>query len=185
MAEFTLYNADTAPEAAKAILEGATAKYGFTPNLLGVLAESPVALKAYTTISGTFGETSFDGTEQQVVLMATSFINNCTYCMAAHSTVSQMTGVPADVVESLRSGTDIADPKLNALATFVRSVVEHRGAVDTATTDAFLAAGYTKEQAFEVLVGIAQKTMSNFTNSIADTPKDEAFVPQAWTKPTA
>ena len=183
MAEFTVYNAETAPEGSKAILEGATGKYGFTPNLLGVLAESPVALKAYTTISGTFGETSFDGTEQQIILMTTSFENGCTYCMAAHSTVSNMTGVPADVIESLRAGTDIADPKLNALATFVRTVVQSRGAVAAPATDAFLAAGYTNEQVFEVLVGVAQKTISNYMNSISETPKDEAFAAQAWTKP--
>ncbi len=183
MPYFAIHTTETAPEGSKAILEDAAAKYGFTPNLLGVLAESPVALKAYTTIAGSVGETAFDGTEQQIILMTTSFENNCTYCMAAHSTISNMTGVPADVVESLRAGTAIADPKLNALATFVRSVVQNNGAVGDAATDAFLAAGYTKQHVLEVLVGVAQKVISNYTNSIAETPKDDAFVPQAWEKP--
>ncbi len=183
MADFRIHSIDSAPEGSKAILEGATGKYGFTPNLLGALAESPVTLKAYTTIAGHFAETSFDGTEQQVVVMTTSFENGCTYCMAAHTTVSGMTGVPDDVVDSLRAGTAIADPKLNALANFTRSLVQNGGNADPTTIDAFFAAGYTKEQAMEVLVGIAQKTISNFANYLADTPKDDAFVANAWEKP--
>ena len=183
MADFTVHSIDSAPEGSKAILQGATEKFGFTPNLLGVLAESPVALKTYTTVAGMVGETSFDGTEQQVIVMTTSFENNCTYCMAAHTTVSGMTGVPADVVESLRSGTPIADPKLNALANFTRALVQNGGAADAASIDAFFAAGYSKAQALEVLVGIAQKTISNFTNHLADTPKDDPFVANAWEKP--
>ena len=185
MAEFTVHTVESAPEGSRAILEGAAGKYGFTPNLLAVLAESPTALKTYTTVAGLFGETSFDGTEQQVITMTTSFINDCTYCMAAHSTISQMTGVPGDVVESLRSGSPIADPKLNALANFTRALVQNGGNVDAADVDAFLAAGYTNQHALEVLVGIAQKTISNFTNHLAQTPKDDAFAANAWEKPVA
>lgn len=185
MAEFPVHTIESAPEASKPILEAAAQKFGFTPNLLGVLAESPAALKGYMDVAGAFAGSTLDGTEQQVVLMTVSFENACTYCMAAHSTVSAMTGVPADVIESLRSGTPIADPKLNALATFTRTVMAGHGDVADSVTDDFLAAGYTKEAAFDVLAGIAQKTISNFMNHLAHTPKDDAFAAQAWTKPVS
>ena len=105
MTEFTPHTIENAPEGSKPILEGATQKYGFTPNLLAVLSESPTTLKTYTTLAGLFGETSFSPAEQQVISMTTSFENGCTYCMAAHSTISNMTGVPAEVVEALRTGS--------------------------------------------------------------------------------
>lgn len=180
---FTVHTTETAPEASKPILEGAAAKYGFTPNLLGVLAESPSALKAYGALAEAVAGTSLSPTEQQVVLMTTSFENNCTYCMAAHSTISGMTGVPEDVVESLRAGTPLADAKLNALADFTRATVRNNGFVDSSVTDAFLAAGYTNESILDVITAIAQKTISNFTNHFAHTPSDDAFAPKAWTKP--
>jgi len=183
MADFTAYSIENAPEDSKPFLEGANAKFGFTPNLLAVMAESPTALKAYMTVAGLVEETDFDGTEQQIILMTTSFENGCTYCMAAHSTVSHMTGVPADVIGSLRAGTPIADPKLNALAVFVRALVQNGGNADAESTEAFFAAGYTKKQALDLLVPVAQKIISNFTNFIASTPKDEAFAAQAWEKP--
>ena len=182
---FTVHTTETAPEAAKPMLEGAAAKYGFTPNLLGVLAESPAALKAYGALAGAVAETSLTPTEQQVVLMTTSFENGCTYCMAAHSTISGMTGVSADVVESLRAGTALADPKLNALADFTRATVRNNGLVDSSITDAFLAAGYTNASILDVITGIAQKTISNFTNHFAHTPPDEAFATNVWSKPVS
>lgn len=183
MSEFTLHTAETAPEGSKPILTGAAEKFGFTPNLLAVLAESPAALKGYTGLAGAVSETTLSGTEQQVVLMTTSFENGCTYCMAAHSTISGMTGVPDDVVESLRSGTAIADPKLNTLAEFSRAVVQNRGLVDDSVTAGFLAAGYTNENILEVITCVAQKTISNYTNHFAHTPSDDAFAAKAWTKP--
>lgn len=183
MSEFTVHSVETAPEGSKAILEGATAKYGFTPNLLGVLAESPAAIKGYTGLAGAVSETSFSPTEQQVILMTTSFENNCTYCMAAHSTVSGMTGVPDDVVESLRAGTDIADPKLNALANFTRATVQKHGDLDDDTVEAFLAVGYTNAHILEVVIGVAQKVISNYTNHFSNNQLDEAFAANAWTKP--
>lgn len=185
MADFTVHTAETAPEGSKPLLEGATAKYGFTPNLLGVLAESPAALKAYMDISGTVGQTSFSPTEQQIVLMTASFENECTYCMAAHSTIATGAGVAADVIESLRSGSAIADPKLNALADFTRATVENRGQVDSAVTAAFLAAGYTNAHILEVIVGVAQKVISNYANHFSHNQPDAAFAPMAWEKPVS
>ncbi len=45
---------------------------------------------------------------------------------------------------------------------------------------AFLSAGYTRAQILEVIVGIAFKTLSNFTNHLADTPIDKQFSSFAW-----
>jgi hypothetical protein len=43
-----------------------------------------------------------------------------------------------------------------------------------------LRAGSTKEQVLEVLVGVAMKTLSNYTNHIAHTPLDKQLEPFAW-----
>ena len=44
----------------------------------------------------------------------------------------------------------------------------------------FYAAGYTPAQLLDVLVGVAQKTLSNFTNHIGKTPLDEPMSGRAW-----
>ena len=176
---------DTAPEASKPLLEQAEKTYGFIPNLLGVFAHSPAMVEAYGVLSGLFEKTDLTPTERQIVLMTNNRLNGCTYCMAAHTTISQMQQVPADVITALRDGTAIADPKLQALQVFTARINETRGYANQADVDAFLAAGYTEANILDVILGTGLKTLSNYTNHISETPVDAAFQPNAWDVPPA
>ena len=186
MTTFHLHTPQTAPAGSDAILEGAQKGMGFVPNLFAVLAESPAALEAYTTLAGLQDrQTDFSETERQVLFLSISARNSCDYCVAAHSTISGMKNVPADVVAALRDGTSLPDAKLEALRTFALAVVDKRGFVDASDLEAFLAAGYAQRHVLEVVLAVAFKTISNFTNHIVRTPLDEAFQPQAWSAPAA
>ena len=110
-----------------------------------------------------------------MVLITANFDNGCTYCMAAHTTMSKRQKLPEDVIQALRDNTPIADAKLEALRVFTRAVFHKRGWVDQADLDAFYAAGYEKHHVLEVVVGLAFKTISNYTNHVVDTPVDDAF----------
>ncbi len=180
MTDFTTHNIDTAPAAAKPLLEGAESAYGFVPNLLGNMAEAPALLEGYMSLAGILGKTDLTETERQIILMTNNRLNGCTYCMAAHTTISQMANVPADVIEALRTDTPIADAKLEALRKFSIAVTESSGWPTDAQLDAFLTAGYTQQTVLEVILGTALKVMSNYTNHIAGTPLDDAFAPNAW-----
>lgn len=183
MAEFNIHTHDTAPEASKTALQETEKSYGFLPNLYGVFAESPAALKAYGAIGEVFDDdTAFDATEKQVVLLAVSALNGCDYCVAAHSTVAEMVKAPDEVVQAIRSGSPIADAKLQALRAFTEAVVHKSGRPAEADLQAFFEAGYEKRHVLDVLVGVAQKTLSNYTNHIAETPLDDAFQKNAWKK---
>ena len=98
MKAITPLSIENAPEGSKGIMEMATKKYSFLPNLLGNMAHAPALLKGYATLSGIFGETSFSPTEQQIVLMSNNLLNGCKYCMAAHTTIAQGQGVADDVI---------------------------------------------------------------------------------------
>lgn len=179
---YTVHTAETAAEGAKSTLKAAKEAYGFVPNLLGVMAEAPALLKGYATLSKIFEESSFTPTERQVVLLTTSSENGCAYCMAAHSAVAGIQRVPQDVIQSLRSGDPIADARLEALRRFTEIVVQTRGWPEAADVSAFHAAGYSKAQVLEVVLGVGLKTLSNYANHIAETPLDAAFKPLEWTK---
>ncbi|MEM7585185.1 MAG: carboxymuconolactone decarboxylase family protein [Acidobacteriota bacterium] len=179
MPAFDIHTAETAPEA-KDLLDGAQKAFGFVPNLLATMAESPALLEGYMTLAGIFDKTDLSATERQIVLMVNNRLNGCSYCMSAHSTISQMQGVPADVIEALRNGTPIANPKLEALRQFAVRVNESRGWPEQADIDALFAAGYSKRTVFEVVLGTGLKTLSNYTNHIASTPIDAAFSANAW-----
>jgi uncharacterized peroxidase-related enzyme len=180
MADFRIHTIDTSPEGSRDILTGAQKSLSFIPNLFGIMAESPTALKAYNGLSDNFEKSSFNATEKQIVLLATSYVNGCNYCMAVHSTIGQMHKVPQDVIDALRDNKPIADAKLEALRKFAYSVAEKRGWVSDKEVDDFINAGYAKSQVLEVVVGVTQKTLSNYINHIVKTPLDAAFEPNKW-----
>ena len=185
MTEFHTHTIESAPEASRPMLEGAKKAYGAVPNLLGVMAEAPALLEAYITIGQIFEKSSFTPTERQIVLIAVSALNQCEYCVAAHSVIASMQEVPRDVVDAIREGRPIADAKLEALRTFAAAVVAHRGFVADDEVQAFLDAGYSRPQVLEVILGVGMKTLSNYTNHIAGTELDSAFSSRAWKAPRA
>ncbi len=182
MTQFTTHTIETAPEASKPLLEKAKQAYGFVPNILGNMAEAPAMLEGYMALGGIFGKSSLSETERQIILMTNNRLNGCTYCMAAHTTISQMGGVPADVIEALRNNTPIADPKLEALRQYSEAVNTSRGFATDAQVNALLEAGYTQATMLEVIVGTAFKVMSNYTNHVAHTEVDAGFAPNAWSQ---
>ena len=180
MSQFNIHSIQTAPVTAKPLLEGSLNKYGFVPNLHGGLAESPSALEAYIQLTALFDKTSLSPTERQVVLLAASAENHCGYCVAAHSMIArQMVKIDSNVVDALRKRQVLPNPKLDALAIFTRAVVEQRGVVSGKILEDFIAAGYTHQQVLDVLLGVAMKTLSNYTNHLIDTPLDNAFQSEA------
>ncbi|MCG8492139.1 MAG: carboxymuconolactone decarboxylase family protein [Sneathiellales bacterium] len=182
MTEFTTHKIDTAPEASKPLIEGAKQAYGFLPNLLGNMAESPALLEGYLSLAGIFDKSNLSETERQIILLTNNRLNGCAYCMAAHTSISQMKNVPSDVIEALRNDTPIADPKLEALRQFAQIVNVKRGWPEESEIEAFLNAGYTRQTILEVILGTSLKVMSNYTNHIAKTIVDDAFAPNTWTQ---
>lgn len=183
MTDFTPHTLATADPEGREVLEQVQKNYGFVPNLLGNMAHAPATAKGYLTLGQLVGETSFDATEQQVIMLTVSRYNECEYCIGAHSAISAMQKLPADVIESIRNDEPIADEKLEALRVFTRKMVDQKGWLSDEDTGSFLAAGYGQRQILEVVLGVAMKTISNYTNHIAGTVLDDAFADFAWEAP--
>ncbi|MBU1223070.1 MAG: carboxymuconolactone decarboxylase family protein [Gammaproteobacteria bacterium] len=163
-------------------LRGARAKLGFVPNMYGVMANSPGLLDTYIHGYERFRELSgFTPVEQEVVLLAISRENGCTYCVAAHSFIAdKMSGVPEAVTNAIRDGRPIPDARLAALHDFTRTMVVKRGLPSAADVSAFLAAGYSEHHVLNVILAIAVKTLSNYANHIFHTPVDGTFAGRMW-----
>ena len=180
---FTLHTTQTAPEASRPVLEETAKAFGFVPNLHAILAPAPAALEGYAAIWEIFARSSLSPAEQQVVYLTANYENACGYCMAGHSVLARHAGVPAQAVEAIREGRPIEDAKLEALRHFTSLVVAGRGWVSAAETEAFLAARYGRAQILEVILGVAVKTISNYTNHLAGTPLDPFMADTVWEHP--
>ncbi|MDZ7643978.1 MAG: carboxymuconolactone decarboxylase family protein [Woeseiaceae bacterium] len=178
--KFKVLDRETAPAESRPIMDAVAEKYGFLPNLVSVLSHSPAAAEAYTSIGKALEKAALDPVEQQVVFLTVSVRNGCDYCVAAHSTLAKGTSMSDEVLEALRNGDEIPDPKLRALARFAAALREHQGWVPDEELAAFAEAGYEQRHVLDVITILAMKTLSNYTNHIVGTPLDDAFADQAW-----
>lgn len=177
---FPSHDIDTAPEASKPRMEASIKTFGRVPGLHKVLAESPQAYEGYQTLHKLFNETDFDAEELTVVWQAINVEHSCHYCVPAHTGIAKMMKVSEEISDALRNETPLPTAKLEALRTFTVQMVRERGNVTDAQLQAFLDAGYNHRAVLDVVLGLAQKTMSNYVNHMAQTPVDEPFQPLAW-----
>ena len=182
MTTLKVHTIESAPEASKPLLEASQKAYGMIPGLHGVLAAAPGILEGYQKLHELFVNTSFNEEELTVVWQAINAEHACHYCVPAHTGIAHMMKVDNDIIESLRNETPLTNPKLESLRTFTLSLVRNRGNVSQADLEAFYTAGYGEQQVLEIILGLSQKVISNYTNHIANTPVDAAFQKFAWSK---
>lgn len=91
-----------------------------------------------------------------------------------------MVGLEQPLIAALRSGAPLADSKLEALRQFTLALMKKNGKVSNEERSAFLDAGYEPKHALAVVIGIAQKALSNFVNHLAQTPLDPFAKKYAW-----
>ncbi|MCI0590228.1 MAG: carboxymuconolactone decarboxylase family protein [Gammaproteobacteria bacterium] len=175
--------ADADPKT-KAVLEQAKSQVGFIPNMYAYMVNSPGLLETYLDGYARFRKDSgFTPAEQEVVFLTISRGNGCDYCMAAHSMLAdQMSKVPPSVTDAIRYGQRIPDPKLAALSVFTDAMLATRGLPLKTDVEAFLNAGYTERHVLEIILAIAVKTLSNYSNHLFHTPLDEMFSSREWRK---
>jgi alkylhydroperoxidase family enzyme len=152
------------------------------PGLHAVMAEAPSLLEAYKSVHELFVNSSFDADELTVIWQSVNVEHVCHYCVPAHTGIARSMRVSDDITDALRNETSLPNARLEALRRFTLSVVRDRGNVDDGALQAFLDAGFTRRQVLEVILGVSQKVMSNYTNHLANTPVDAPFVKFDWQK---
>ena len=180
MSGFRVHDRGSAPEASADPLEDAEEGFGFIPNLLGVMAASPELLEAYLTLSGLFEKSGLDERAQQVVLLTISRNNRCAYCVAAHSAGAKQAGLADDQIQALRDGGSLEDEALEALRAYTQKVFDERGWVSEDDVGALMDSGWERRTALDVVLAFGMKTLSNYTNHVAETPLDDAFSDFRW-----
>ncbi len=172
MARLSIHNVETAPELAKPRVEAALNANGFIPNLIGALANSPQALAFYQEVGKLNGENSLTGGEREVIQIIAAKRNECGFCVAGHTKLATLKKLLSDNAISASRAVnpdDFDDTKLAALAEFTIAIMDNKGAVSDAQLQAFVSAGYRKEQAVDVVMGVALATLCNYTNNLAQT----------------
>ena len=148
---------------------------GFVPNLYATYANSDTALENYLNFAN--AKTSLSAKEKEVVNLAVSQVNNCIYCLSAHTAIGKMNGFTDEQILELRAGKASFDTKLNALAKLAKNITENRGRTDEDVLNDYFAAGYTKANLIDTISLVGDKTISNYIHSTTQVPVDFPVAP--------
>lgn len=182
MTKLIIHSIESAPTESKPFLEKSFKANGRVPGLHGVLASSPGLLGAYQHLHEQFVNSSFDNEELTVVWQTINVEHECHYCVPAHTGIANLMKVDPTLTEALRNSEPMPNDKLQALHDTTLSMVRNRGQLSEAEVNNFYAAGYGEQQLLEIILGLSQKVISNYTNRIAETPVDTVFEKFAWSK---
>ncbi|HEY2015310.1 MAG TPA: hypothetical protein VGH38_17495 [Bryobacteraceae bacterium] len=182
MNPFKTHDVCSAPSDARPELEKIRLKRGSIPNVYAVMAEAPVLLKGHVALKEQFEQATLSKQDRKIVLLTLSREIGSAYDTAVHSSAAERQKVPMDVIESLRAGAKLKDPKMEALRHFTATLVTTHGRVTEAEVAAFLAAGYTPANVLEIVLAAGAVTLASYTNLIAQPTLDAEFAAKMWKK---
>jgi alkylhydroperoxidase family enzyme len=180
MERFPVHTIDSAPDGSKSALRDVQQRFGMIPNLAGAMATSPVLAEAFVGIFDKVHGGSFTEPQIQTVLLTDAVTNGSAWAVALHTALGLQAGLDPGDVEAMRAGRSPSDPKLGALSTLARTLIEKRGRLDEADAQRFLAAGFGKDLLLEVITIVAASTITNYTGSVTNPPLEQHLQPFAW-----
>jgi len=177
---FPSHTIESAPPAARRTITSVQDQWGYLPAAAARLATSPRTLDGFLKLNGLFEATTLDPVSREVLVMTIGTRNGCHVCVAIHTKRLEAMNADSELISALRARQPLADPRLEALRVFVHRVVDTTGDVGDEALQAFLAHGYTAEQALEVVLGIGAYTLSTFANRLTAAPLDAPLADYAW-----
>jgi AhpD family alkylhydroperoxidase len=170
----------SAPENSKPGLEQLKKVFGVVPNIAGVIANSSKLINALVGVFQQVHSSSLTEPEIQIVLLTDAVVNACTYAVAFHTYLALQQSVNPEEIDAIRKRQIPRDKRFAALSSLARTLIEKRGHASEQELDSFLAAGFTKEQVFEVIAIVAASTITNYAGTVGDPPLDDPFRQYAW-----
>ncbi len=166
----------------KALLNGVQKKMGMTPNLMRTMANSPAVLEAYLGFGNALGQGTLQPQLREQIALTVGELNECQYCLSAHSALGKMVGLGDEEIADSRRGVS-PDRKTEAVLQFARRIVTERGWVSDDDVAAVRAAGTSDAEIAEVVAHVAVNTFSNYFNHVAETDVDFPRVAAPGNKP--
>jgi AhpD family alkylhydroperoxidase len=180
MPSFPVLTIDTAPEKSRPALQALQGAFGMIPNVAGTMARSPVLIDSLAALFGKVHGGSFTEAQIQTLLLTNAVTNGCSWAVAFHTGLALKEGLEQADVQAIRERRVPKDAAVAALSTFARALIENRGRLDDNDVNAFVAAGFRKEHALEVIAVVAASTITNYTASVTKPPLEEPFQPYSW-----
>lgn len=154
----------------RALFDKLTSMLGTVPNLYAGFAWSTHALRTYLALEN--AKSSLNARQREAIHLIVSQVNNCQYCITAHSEIARMNGFTKEQIEEIRTGTATFDRRLDAIVRLAGSVAENKGRCEETLVQSFFAAGLTNENLVDLVVVVGYMIVANYLQALINIPLD-------------
>ncbi|MEM6892214.1 MAG: carboxymuconolactone decarboxylase family protein [Bacteroidota bacterium] len=159
----------------QAIFDQMQKSFGTVPNLYATFALNETALPDYLALQNR--KSTLSAKEREIINLVVSQVNECEYCLPAHTMISKMHGFTDEQILEIRRAQIKFNDKYDALAKFVKDTTVNRGRPSEEVADVLFDAGYTQANVIDIIMLIGDKIISNYLHNFTKIPVDFPEVP--------
>jgi alkylhydroperoxidase family enzyme len=174
MSRFQIHDELTAPDASVPVLRGALTTGGQLPNLLGVLAGSPAALRAYARFRSELRHGTLSLPTIERIALAVADHYHSEPGIALHSRTARQAGLAVDEVALAREW-DSRDEREATLLRYLKVLVQGGARPPMHLHEEAREAGWSDEQILEAIAASAIETFTAMVNVAGDVPVDGSW----------
>jgi len=168
------------PKDVRERIEAVQEKSGFVPNVFLALARRPDEFRAFFAYHDALMEKpgGLSKAEREMIVVATSGLNNCHYCVVAHGAILRIRAKNPIIADQVAINYRKADltPRQRAMLDFALKVAARSQEIDETDYAALSARGFTEDDAWDIAAIAAFYAMSNrLANAFAIRPNDEFY----------
>jgi uncharacterized peroxidase-related enzyme len=169
------------PEDVRARIVEVQDKAGFVPNVFAVLAHRPDEFRAFFAYHDALmiKEGGLSKAERELIVVATSGLNDCVYCVVAHGALLRIYDKNPLIADQVAVNHRKADlpPRRRAMLDFAVKVAMRSSEIDEADYAALRDHGFTDDDAWDIAAITAFFAMSNrLANMTSMRPNDEFYL---------
>ncbi len=156
-------------------------KAGFVPNVFLALAHRPAEFRAFFAYHDALmdKEGGLTKGEREMIVVATSGVNQCLYCVVAHGAILRIYEKKPLLADQVAVNYRKADlpPRQRAMLDFAMKVCQASHEIDESDFEALRPHGFSDEDAWDIAAITAFFGLSNrMANTIGMRPNDEFFL---------
>lgn len=172
MKTITVPNKEQLSAESQTILESVEKKMGKIPNLYATIGYSSSSLKSMLETEAVLShDSSFTAKDREAINLIVSQVNNCDYCLSAHTTIAKMRGFTEEETIAIRKA-EYADSKLNSIIKLAQSIAENKGAAEDSALQTFFEADYDEKALVELTALVALRSFTNYVFANTQIPID-------------
>lgn len=176
---FPVPNLESLPEDVRARIREVEEKAGFIPNVFTVLAHRPAEFRAFFDYHDALmlKESGLSKDEKEMIVVATSAVNNCPYCVIAHGAILRIYAKNPYIADQIAVDFRQAEitPRQRAMLEFATKIAGQAPSIDEEDYQALYEHGFSDEDIWDIGAIAAFFALSNRMANLTEMRPNREF----------